>query len=248
MRIAIIGNFDQGSYASTLANEVNKAHTAYIFNSRSLGYDQTIRHNISDILGKQKDIIERIIVVQSHIFIHNDTEIPLLLYKRELGDETVDNPTTVLRKYLLYNDDTKYNTIFAAINPNRYNSERNKDIIISDIPSWHYYNFLQYIDILERSQYHLVKAFSISVRTLEALACKTIPIIFYTMDQTRQAYEHMGITDDIVHFVQFANWQELFTITSYDKDMAQRGYEFCMNNLTIEKRTQQFLEVIENYS
>lgn len=246
MRIAVIGNFDKGSYAECLADELNKLHTSYIYHTRELGYDQSKRHLISDILKDDKDKINLIIVVQSHVLIHNDTDIPLWLYKRELNNPTVDNPTKVFRKYLLYRDDEKYECVLhAAINPNRYNPYRMKDIVISDIPSWHHWEFEQYRDILERSQYHLVKAYSVSVRTLEALACKTIPIIFYTMDQTRLAYEYMGIDESMVHFVKFANWQHLLQINGYDKEMAERGYHFCLNNLTIKNRAQQIMRVIE---
>ena len=247
MRIAIIGNYDTGSYAQYLAAEINKSETTYIYDTRQLGYDQTKFHKISDVLGRDKDNIEHIIVVQSHAFLHNDTDIPLFLYKRELGNPTVNNPTKVFRKYLLYNDKKDYECILeAAINPSRYNPNREKDILISDIPSWHWMGFYEYRDILERSKFHLVKAFSISVRTLEALACKTIPIIFYTIDQTRMAYEEMGIDHQIVHFTKFANWEKLLQIKEYDIDMANKGYEFCMNNLTIANRARQILEVIKN--
>ena len=93
MRIAIIGNYDTGSYAQYLAAEINKSETTYIYDTRQLGYDQTKFHKISDVLGRDKDNIEHIIVVQSHAFLHNDTDIPLFLYKRELGNPTVNNPT-----------------------------------------------------------------------------------------------------------------------------------------------------------
>lgn len=247
MRIAIIGNFDKDSYASVLADELNKKHTAYIFNTRELGYDQSKRHKISDVLRSSLTKPEYIIVVQSHALLHNDTDIPLYLYKRELGPLTVDNPTKILYKYLLYNDKKNHkNILHAAINPSRYNPDREKDIIMSDIESWYTMGFERYRDILERSQYHMVKAYSISVRTLEALACKTIPIIIYVMPELKKAYEEMGIDDSMVVFTQIANWQQTKLIMAYDENMAEKGYDFCINNLTIKNRAQQILEVIEN--
>lgn len=247
MRIAIIGNYDKGSYAETLALEINKTHTSYIYNTRELGYDMLKRHKISDILGKSVPIIDQIIVVQSHALIHNNTDIPLYLYKRELGTPTVDNPTKVFRKFLIYSDNFHSDIpIHAAINPNRYNPNRKKDILISDIEYWNTMGFETYIDILERSKFHIVKAFSISVRTLEALACKTIPIIFYTTDDLRLSYEEMGIDDGMVIFIQMANWSNTLLIPDYDTEMACRGYDFCINNLTIKNRAKQILEVIEN--
>lgn len=246
MRIAIIGNFDTGSYAETLAYEINKKHTAYIFNTRDLGYEK-MRHQISDVIKSMiNPTIEKIIVVQSHALFHNDTNIPLYLYKRELGAPTVDNPTKIMCKYILYEQKGKYeNILYPAIKPSMFNPNREKDIIISD-PPWFPMPREDFIDILERSQYIIITSPYISVRVLEALACKTIPIIYYDTEELRASYLDIGINYQMAHFIQLYKKKDSLQIKEYNIAMANRGYEFCINNLTIKNRTQQILEVMEN--
>ena len=95
-------------------HEVYRITTSHLPGQDIKGYRLVWR--ISDLLeGKKPD---RIIVVQSHCLITNDTKIPLLLLKTERFDPpgTVENPNYFFKKLEVTRDLQKYKfIIFPSI-------------------------------------------------------------------------------------------------------------------------------------
>lgn len=257
MRLAIIGHikgFGCGSMAFRLAEIFDKEHTVYRISTTSFplldadGY-RTI-HRISTLLGNKLKITDLIIVTQSHIIIHNDTDIPLILYKQERVDPqgTVDNPTHIIKKLEVVADLADYKDIaFPTIDLNRYNPNREKELILSDM-EWVPQEFKDYIDIMERSQHAIIfqrvhETDCITVRALEALACKTIPIIFYKTNFLRRLYEMMGINETNAYFVCTSKSYNL-EIKEYDIEMANRGYDLVHRYFGTEVLAAKILSLI----
>jgi hypothetical protein len=211
-----------------------------------------ITHPISAILRDKTSIIEGIIVVQSKILIHNDTDIPLLLFKTESVEPycTVDNPTYIVKKLEKLEDYDYYDhTIASAIALHKYNPDREKDIFLLDVP-WLPLPFEKYVERLERAhhmiimqRYHDIDTFT--VRAIEAMACKTIPIIFYGDPRTKELYESIGITKDVAYFVSIRKYTNL-QIKEYDIEMANRGYELVKERFVMKVHTNKFMELLLN--
>lgn len=259
MRVAIIGLFSGiggSSYPYRIASVMNQKHTAYSFPTQDLrSYDpdgMRITYPISAILGFHTEEIEYIIVVQSRIMIHNDTDIPLLLFKTESVEPycTVDNPTVVVKKLERMEDYERYEHIIAsAIALYLYNPDREKDILLADIP-WLPLPFKEYVDRLERAQhliimqrYHDIDCFT--ARTMEAMACKTIPIIFYRDPGTKKMYESIGINEEVAYFVNVSKYGNL-QIKEYNEHMANVGYELVKEQFNMKKHTEKFMEILLN--
>lgn len=195
--------------------------------------------------------IDYIIVTQSQILIHNDTGIPLILYKQERVDPqgTVDNPTHILKKLEVITDFENYkDVVFPTIDLNRYNPNRKKDVMISDM-QWVPQEFEDYIDIMERSQHAIIfqrvhETDCITVRALEALACRTIPIIFYQTNFLRRLYDMMGINESNAYFVCTSKSYNL-EIKEYDIEMANRGYDLVCKYFDTEILAKKIMEVIK---
>ena len=104
MNVAVIGFCSLGSYVERIASVLNQNHTAFEYPTQNYQIHDAdgirIVYPISVLLGNKTDIIDYIIVVQSKIMIHNDTDIPLLLFKTESVEPycTVDNPTLTVKK------------------------------------------------------------------------------------------------------------------------------------------------------
>lgn len=259
MRVAVIGLFSSNggsSYPHRIAGVINHTHTSYCFPTQDLRfYDpdgmRTI-YPISVLLGDKTEEIDSIIVVQSRIMIHNDTDKPLLLFKTESVEPyyTVDNPTYVMKKLERMEDYDDYDyTIASAIALHLYNPDREKDILIADIP-WLPLPFKDYVERLERAQhliimqrYHEIDCYT--ARTIEAMACKTIPIIFYNDPRTKELYESIGITKDVAYFVSTSKYTNL-QIKEYDIEMAQRGYELVRERFNMKVHTNTFMEILAN--
>jgi len=259
MRIAIIGVIASGgcgSFAYRLATILSHKHTVYEFPTQELdAFDGCMERRvypISVILGDKTEEIEYIIVTQSHILIHNNTEIPLLLYKQEHVDPlgTVDNATYTLKKLERMKDYNQYkHVVFSAINLHLYNPDRKKDILLLDVP-WLPLPFDEYRDRLERAQHviimqrvHEIDCFT--ARVLEAMACKTIPIIFYKNIGTKKLYELMGINEEVAYFVSVDKYTDL-QIIEYNEHMANIGYELVKESFGMETRAKEFMEVLLN--
>lgn len=259
MRIAIIGLSaigGGGSYAYRIAAVLNQSHSAYDYPVQDYKvYDadgMRIIYPVSIILGDNTDIIEYIIVVQSRIMIHNDTDIPLLLFKTESVEPycTVDNPTYIIKKLECMEDYDLYDyTIASAIAMSKYNPNREKDILLLDVP-WLPLPFEVYLERLERAQhmiimqrYHNIDCFT--VRTIEAMACKTIPIIFYSDPATKELYESIGVTKEVAYFVSVDKYTDL-QIKEYDEEMANRGYELVKERFIMKVHTNTFMEILLN--
>ena len=259
MRIAIIGFFTGGglgSYAYRIASVLNHEHTASCYATQMFeiydGDGMRITYLISNILGDDVDKIEYIIVIQSKILIHNDTDIPLLLFKTESVEPygTVDNPTVTVKKLETMDDYNKFEHIVASsINTSLYNPNREKDILLLDVP-WLPLPFEEYIERVERAQHLIIMQRvhdidTYTCRVIEAMACKTIPIIFYRSIDTKRMYESIGITEEVAYFVNIQKYGDL-QIREYDELMAQKGYELVIKNFTMKNHTIKFMEILLN--
>lgn len=256
MKIAIIGIFAGENYCYRMASVINHTNTAYEFPTQNYRvHDPSgmrITYPISILLGNHMDKIEGIIVVQSKIMIKNDTDIPLLLYKTESVEPymTVENPNYVVKKLETLDDYEFYeHVISAAIALSNYNPNREKDIFLVDIP-WLPLPFNDYVERLERSKHlicmqrvHDIDTFT--VRVLESMACKTIPIIFYSNPDTKKLYESIGIDKEVAYFVSIKKYGKL-AIKEYDIDMANRGYELVKEKFSMKVNVNKFMEIIEN--
>ena len=257
MKIAVIGyhkNLGCGSYAHRIAEVLDKEHEVYrITTSHLPGMDiegYRLLWRISDLLkGKTPDYI---IVIQSHILITNDTKIPLLLLKTERNDPpgTVENPTYFFKKLEVMNDLQKYKfIIFPSIDLARYDIDVEKDLLLSD-QQWSPQKFDDYINIVERSQHTIIfqrvhETDCITTRVLEAMACKTIPIIFYKTPDLIKLYGLMGIGKDNAYFVCTREPFNL-EIKEYDKEMAQRGYDLVQEKYGTEVMAKNMMEMFKN--
>ena len=258
MKVAVIGyhkNHGCGSSPHRIAEVLAKEHEVYRITTSHLpgqdikGYRLVWR--ISDLLeGKKPD---RIIVVQSHCLITNDTKIPLLLLKTERFDPpgTVENPNYFFKKLEVTRDLQKYKfIIFPSIDLKRYRCDRKKELLISD-QQWSPQKFEDYIDIVERSQHTIVysrihETDCVSTRALEAMACKTIPIIFYKTPDLLKLYGLMGIGKENAYFVCTSEPFNL-EIKEYDKEMAERGYTLVQEKYGTEVMTKNMMEMFDNH-
>lgn len=258
MRIAVIGHikgFGCGSMAYRLAEIFDREHTVYripVHNFPALnedGYREI--HRISALLGDKVKITDYIVVTQSQILIHNDTKIPLLLYKQERVDPhgTVNNPTFVLKKLEVIEDFQIYkNVVFPTIDLHRYDPNEEKSILISDM-EWVPKPFEEYIDIMEKSQHAIIyqrvhETDCLTVRVLEALACKTIPIIFYKTNYLRVLYNMMGINETNAYFVCTSKSYDMI-IKEYDIEKANRGYDLVQKYYSTKVLAAKIMSMIE---
>ena len=259
MKIAIIGyhkSFGCGSYPHRIAEVLEKDHTVYRIPTQTIP-GQNIQgrrplYKISELMINLPIGINLIIVVQSHILITNDTKIPLILLKTERMDDprTVENPTHMLKKLEVIHDLGIYgdNIFFPVIDLKRYNPNREKDVLIGDM-QYTPQTFEPYIEIMERCQHAIIfqrfhEVDCITTRVLEAMACKTIPIIFYNTNFLRQLYEMMGINDTNAYFVCVARSYNL-EIKEYDIEMANRGYDLVQKYFGTEVLAAKIMSMIK---
>lgn len=260
MKVGVIGmvadTYGNSSYAFRIAAVVNHGHTAYCFGTQELRKHDPdgmrVKYPISVITGNQE--LDYIIVVQSKIWIHNDTDAKLLLFQTESVEPygTVDNPDITIKKLERMQDYQDYEHVIAsAIAINKYNPNREKDIILLDVP-WLPLPFNEYIERVERAQhlivmqrYHDINTYT--CRVIEAMACKTIPILFYDDPSIKTMYEEIGITEDVMYFVSIKKYGNL-QIKEYDIDMAERGYKLVVEKFNMKFHVDTFMEMLENAS
>ena len=203
-------------------------------------------YNISEFIENVHDLI---IVTQSQIMIYNDTDMPLVLMKTERPDPlgTVQNPTHILKKLEVIQDLVNYKNIaFVTIDLDRYDCNRKKDLVLCDM-KWRELPFETYIDIMERSQHAIIyqrihETDCITTRAIEAMACKTIPIIFYQTNYLRRLYDMMGINETNAYFVCTSTPLNL-EIKEYDKEMANRGYKLVQRYFGTEVLAAKILDI-----
>jgi len=258
MRIAVIGqikSFGCGSVAYRLAEVLEKDHVIFRVPTQALSSQneegQRRIYYVSEFLGE--DVHDLILVTQSQILLYNDTGIPLILYKQERVDPqgTVENPNFTLKKLEVVEDIVNYqNIVFPVIDLNRYDPNREKELILSDM-EWVPQEFEAYIDIMERSQHAIIfqrihETDCTTVRVLEAMACKTIPIIFYRTNYLRRLYAMMGINETNAYFVCTGRPYNV-EIKKYDVEMANRGYKLVHQYFGTEVLAAKILDVYNKY-
>jgi len=252
--IGMVAGAGGPSYAYRLAAVINHSYTSYCFPTQELRKHDPdgmrIKYPVSVITNDQE--LDYIIVVQSKICIHNDTNAKLLLFQTESVEPygTVDNPNVVVKKLERLQDYTNYeHVISSAIASNNYRPNREKDILLLDVP-WLPLSFNEYIDRVERAQhliilsrYHVIDTYT--ARVIEAMACKTIPIIFYDHPDTKKMYEDIGINEEVAYFVSVNKYVDL-QIKEYDIDMAERGYKLVIEKFNMQYHVDTFMELLEN--
>jgi len=258
MRVGVIGMvadaYGNSSYAYRIAAVVNHGHTAYCYPTQDLRKNDPdgmrIIYPVSILTRDQE--LDFVIVVQSKICIHNDTKAKLLLFKTESVEPygTVDNADIIIKKLERMQDYQDYEHVIAsAIAINKYNPNREKDILLLDVP-WLPLPFDEYIERVERAQhlivmqrYHDINTYT--CRVIEAMACKTIPILFYDKPSIKKMYEEIGITEDVMYFVSIKKYGDL-QIKEYDIDMAERGYKLVIEKFNMKYHVNTFMELLEN--
>lgn len=189
--------------------------------------------------------LDLIIVVETEVGqFRNETKIPIILYLQDPEYYfTIENPDLVALKH----PDTEcsmYKNFYLppAIDPTEYNPNQEKNIFISDISrDKNKVSRNDYLDILGRSQHIIIKPGNISVRALEALALKTIPIIIAEKD-LRFRYRNLGFNKSNCYFISIEPTINNLLILNYNEEIANNGFQFVRKNHTWKNRAQKILE------
>jgi hypothetical protein len=136
-----------------------------------------------------------------------------------------------------------YLGILPFANMKAFNPSRHKNVFMSDISRD--IPFVEYVNLLERSKYVIIRGDWFSKRSVEALACKTIPIILCDK-KTMVYYKLAGFTTDFCHFIETDKWEDYDNIilTNYDPEMANKGYNFVKKHHSLERRGKQMRRAI----
>ncbi len=123
-----------------------------------------------------------------------------------------------------------------------------KDIFLSDISR----NIppKEYLTLLSRSQYIIIKTWrnkpgNVSVRALEAMASKTIPLIF-TDNELQSQYRMLGFNKSNCYFIEVEGTEENVLVHKYNKKIAKAGYKLVCEKHTWVKRAEKILEETAN--
>ena len=114
---------------------------------------------------------------------------------------------------------------------------------------WRGQLFEDYISIMERAKHAIIyqrvhETDCITTRAIEAMACKTIPIIFYETNYLRRLYMMMGINETNAYFVCTSIPFNL-EIKEYDIEMANRGYDLVQKYFGTEVLAAKILSLIK---
>jgi len=189
--------------------------------------------------------LDLIIILETEIRqFRNNTNIPIILYFQDPEYYlTVENPNLVALKHP-NTEVSMFKTFYLppAIDPTEYSLNQKKNIFISDISrDKNIVSRNDYLDILERSQHIIIKPGNISVRALEALALKTIPIIIAEKD-LRSRYRMLGFNKSNCYFISIEPTINSLLIPNYNEKIANNGFQLVRKNHTWKNRAQKILE------
>lgn len=191
--------------------------------------------------------LDLIIVIETEAaHFRNDTNIPIILYLQDPEHYlTIENPDLIALKH----PNTKcpiFKTFYLppAIDPRKYNPNQVKDVFISDISRHDPKE--EYLNTLGKSQHIIIKPGNISVRALEALSLKTIPIIIAEND-LRFLYRNLGFNESNCYLISIEPTIKTVLIPNYNKEIANNGFQFVCGNHTWKNRATKILEkALEN--
>lgn len=181
------------------------------------------------------------------LYVHYDY-IPTVRYPSVvLGfNHTGDNGTTHgLQTYSVFGD-YEWKSIDCFINPFAFQINPSKDTLLIDIPDT--VPFRIYKEQLERSQFLVTKGNQFRKRVLEALYCRTTPIVIYTSPNVKDIYEKYGLSPYcyfIDHGLEYFRTGE--RIGAYNRVKAEDGHWFVLTNFTLENQLSKIKKIIEEY-
>ena len=246
--LIVIGSLEKEPSMDYTAGLRNMSVPMGLFKQLSLYYDveylDTVGLNykecgISKILGNRRGTV---FVIQNDINFRKDVEGIKIIYLH-IDDKPSLNASDVELAYYIYwapgCEAYKINENQEIIQPfcfiDYFNPDREKDILLSNIPRD--VPFEEYKDLMERSKFTIINAYNwLSKRTLEAIACKTIPIV---VTGTPEMYRHFGLKD---------NWISLLSSPDMNQDQYDRdaSYKWLKNNHTAKIRVEQMKRGIDN--
>lgn len=259
--ITIIGNFNECEDKNFWINGYSGFRDCSIPNAIADGLEQYYdveRLDLSKIPSKECGI-SRVIgndyprghlffIIQNHITMRIDIPDPKIIYFH-IDDNPNINSKDVKYVVKIWIAAGKFDyklregfqyDILPFIDPDHFNPNREKDLMVSDVSRD--LPYAEYKDLMERSCYLIVHAHHwLSKRVFQAAACRTIPIVVTRFK--KDCYEYRGITDEVALFRLPGQIPKL--PTECDKEMADRTYNWVLNNHTIEHRLGKLVEIVE---
>ena len=202
---------------------------------------------ISRVVGKDYPRGHLFFIVQNHINFRIDIPDPKIIYFHIDGAASLNHSCInyVIKIWCApgkadYNLIERQYDMLPFVDPSHFNPNREKDLMVSDISTD--IPYAEYKDLLERSCYLIVHAHHwLSKRPFQAAACRTIPIIVTRFK--KGCYVDRGITDDIALFRTPGHITNL--PREYNEEMANRTYNWVLNNHTIEHRVGKLIQIVE---
>ncbi len=188
------------------------------------------------IVGQKVEI--NVLVIQPHCTILNDLPRTKIVYLHIDGAPSV-NGTNLRYGMKMYNSNgvhdykvhEHHKTLYPFVFIDRFNPNREKDILISSIDR--NCSFAEYKDILERSCFTILDCYGfLSKRAFQALACKTIPIIITDMPEL---YHKLGFSTPFVIFNN-PGLETSQLILKYQPLVAEKGYKFISKYYSGKRR------------
>lgn len=201
---------------------------------------------ISRLIGSKPN--RNIFIIQNHINFIIDGPKANVFYLHIDGAQSI-HPNFITFAFYLFNAIGRHDykicekqiNILPFANVNSFNPTREKDLHFSDIPRE--VTFEEYRDILERSEFTLVKTeLGLSKRVPEAFACKTIPIIMTKALGMQKLYsrDHAPIIPYGGNISQAAK--------DYTQERVDKAYEFLLKNHTLKLRVKKMLPYLKKYA
>jgi len=205
-----------------LATHLSKYYNVKYFDTSQLDYKEC---GISKLIGNSRGTS---LIVQNNINFRIDVTDLKVIYLHIDGVPSI-NANYIDLAFYIFNAPGRHDykvcenqkTILPFAFIDYFNPDREKDILMSNIPRD--VPFEEYKDTMERSQFTLIEADCyISKRAMEALACKTIPII---VTKAPELYYRFGFELD---FCSFSDTPDI------DKNHynIEKGYLWIKNNHT----------------
>lgn len=199
---------------------------------------------ISKLIGNTP---QNLFIVQNNVFFKMDVSGCKVIYFHIDGTQSF-HPNEIDFAIYLFNALGKHaykvaenqKVILPFASMNFFNPSRTKNINLSDISRDVSHG--EYKDILERSDFTIVNAPNwISKRALEALACKTVPII---LTNTPEMYYRMGFQDD---FCKLMKPTDLNPTTIKEDFDLEKGYNWVKQYHSAKVRVKQLLPYLKKY-
>lgn len=218
-----------------LATHLSKYYNVRYFDTSQLDYKEC---GISKLIGNARGTA---LIIQNNISFRIDVTDLKIIYLHIDGMSSI-NANSIDFAFYIFNAPGRHDykvcenqkTILPFAFVDYFNPDREKDILMSNIPRD--VPFEEYKDIMERSQFTIIESYGyISKRAMEALACKTIPII---VSNNPGIYHRYGFEDDFCTFKTSPDMNK----NHYN---IEKGYLWIKNNHTAFHRVKAMIPYID---